>query len=102
MNSLKDDDVRIPGWCRSEETPDGWTASRQHDFKWIGFIPSAAAASLMSSAALAQTVQPNTDSTPTTVTSPTTAVTGTKWITQEAPGQWRPSKLIGLNVYNKA
>jgi sporulation protein YlmC with PRC-barrel domain len=53
----------------------------------------AAAASLMSSAALAQTVQPKADST-------ATAVTATKWITQEAPGQWRASKLIGLNVYN--
>jgi sporulation protein YlmC with PRC-barrel domain len=59
----------------------------------------AAAASLMSSAALAQTVQPRADSTATT-TSTTTAVTAAKWMTQEAAGQWRASKLIGLNVYN--
>jgi ribosomal protein L18 len=54
----------------------------------------------MLSAAFAQTVQPRADSTATTVTSTTTAVTATKWMTQEAAGQWRASKLIGLNVYN--
>jgi hypothetical protein len=57
-----------------------------------GFII-AAAASLMSSAALAQTVQPRADSAATTVSSTTTAVTATKWMTQEAAGQWRASKL---------
>jgi sporulation protein YlmC with PRC-barrel domain len=51
------------------------------------------AVSLMASTALAQTVQPRDDS-------PTTAVTSPKWITEEAAGQWRASKLIGLNVYN--
>jgi sporulation protein YlmC with PRC-barrel domain len=56
-----------------------------------GFI--IAAASLMASAALPQSVQPTADST-------TTAVPGIKWMTQEAAGQWRASKLIGLNVYN--
>jgi sporulation protein YlmC with PRC-barrel domain len=64
-----------------------------------GFIIAAAASSL-SSAAIAQTVQPKADSTATPVT--TTAVTGTKWMTEEAAGQWRASKLIGLNVYNNA
>ena len=63
-----------------------------HSHIRAGFII-AAAASLMSSAALAQTVQPKADSTATTVTA-------TKWMTQEAAGQWRASKLIGLNVYN--
>jgi sporulation protein YlmC with PRC-barrel domain len=57
-----------------------------------GFII-AAAASLISSTVIAQTVQPTADST-------TPAVTGTKWVTQEAAGQWRASKVIGLNVYN--
>jgi ribosomal 30S subunit maturation factor RimM len=70
-----------------------------HSHIRAGFII-AAAASLMSSAALAQIVQPRADSTATTVTSTTTAVTATKWMTQEAAGQWRASKLIGLNVYN--
>jgi ribosomal 30S subunit maturation factor RimM len=70
-----------------------------HSHIRAGFII-AAAASLMSSAALAQTVQPKADSTATTVISTTTAVTATKWMTQEAAGQWRASKLIGLNVYN--
>jgi sporulation protein YlmC with PRC-barrel domain len=70
-----------------------------HSHIRAGFII-AAAASLTSSAALAQTVQPRADSTETTVTSTTTAVTTTKWMTQEAAGQWRASKLIGLNVYN--
>jgi sporulation protein YlmC with PRC-barrel domain len=53
----------------------------------------AAGASLMSSTVIAQTIQPTADST-------TPAVTGSKWMTQEAAGQWRGSKLIGLNVYN--
>jgi sporulation protein YlmC with PRC-barrel domain len=59
----------------------------------------AAAVSLMSSAALAQTAQPNTGPAATTV--PTT-VTSTKWMSQEAAGQWRTSKMIGLNIYNDA
>ena len=63
-----------------------------------GFIMVAAAASLMSSAALAQTPQPNAGST--TVTATTTSVTATSWMTQEAAGQWRTSKMIGLHVYN--
>ena len=70
-----------------------------HSHVRAGFII-AAAASLMSSAALAQTAQPNGGSSATTVTSTTTTVTATKWMTQEAAGQWRASKLIGLNVYN--
>jgi sporulation protein YlmC with PRC-barrel domain len=53
-------------------------------------IMAIAAASLMSSAAYAQT----------TVTSTKTTVTSTNWMTQEAAGQWRASKLMGLNVYN--
>jgi sporulation protein YlmC with PRC-barrel domain len=65
-----------------------------------GFVVAAAAASLMSSAAFAQTAQPKAGPTATTVTSTTAAVTATSWMTQEASGQWRTSKLIGLNVYN--
>jgi sporulation protein YlmC with PRC-barrel domain len=65
-----------------------------------GFFVAAAAASLMSSAAFAQIAQPKDTPTATTVTSTTTTVTATNWMTQEAPGQWRSSKLIGLNVYN--
>jgi hypothetical protein len=51
---------------------------------------------------LAQTAQPNAGSTATTVTSTTTTVTATKWMTQEAAGQWRTSKMIGLNVFNNS
>jgi sporulation protein YlmC with PRC-barrel domain len=69
-----------------------------HSHIRAGFII-AAATSLMSSAALAQTVQPSADSTATAITS-TTNATGTKWMSQEAAGQWRASKVIGLNVYN--
>jgi len=58
-----------------------------------GFIIAAAAASLMSSAALAQTAPKSGSEAATTVTS-------TSWMTQEAAGQWRTSKMIGLNVYN--
>jgi sporulation protein YlmC with PRC-barrel domain len=47
----------------------------------------------MSSAAIAQDAQPNAGS-------PATTVTTTNWMTQEATGQWRASKMIGLNVYN--
>ena len=65
-----------------------------------GLILAAAAASLMSSAASAQIADPKAGSTATTVTSTTTTVTATSWMTQEAAGQWRISKLIGLNVYN--
>ena len=66
----------------------------------FGFIIAAAAASLMSSAAFAQTAQPKAGSTGTTVTATTTAVSATNWMTQETAGQWRASKMIGLTVYN--
>jgi sporulation protein YlmC with PRC-barrel domain len=65
-----------------------------------GFILAAAAAALMSSAALAQTVQPNAGAASTTITATTTTVSTTNWLTQETAGQWRTSKMIGLNVYN--
>jgi sporulation protein YlmC with PRC-barrel domain len=57
-----------------------------------GFVI-ATSASLISSAVLAQALQPGADPT-------TTAMTAPKWMTQEVAGQWRASKLIGLNVYN--
>jgi sporulation protein YlmC with PRC-barrel domain len=60
-----------------------------------GFILATVAASLMSSAAFAQTAQSKADSA-------TTTVTATSWMTQEAAGQWRTSKMIGLNVYNNS
>jgi sporulation protein YlmC with PRC-barrel domain len=64
-----------------------------------GFILAAAAAALMSSAALAQTAQPNAGAASTT-TATTTTVSTANWLTQETAGQWRTSKMIGLNVYN--
>ena len=63
-----------------------------------GFIVAAAAISLMSSAALAQTAEPKAGAETSSVTAVT--VSTTKWMTQETAGQWRASKLIGLNVYN--
>jgi sporulation protein YlmC with PRC-barrel domain len=51
----------------------------------------------MSSAAFAQIVEPKSAS---TMTATTTNVTTTKWMTEEAIGQWRASKMIGLNIYN--
>jgi sporulation protein YlmC with PRC-barrel domain len=72
-----------------------------HTHMRSSFFIAAAAASLMSSAALAQTPQPNTNSTTATVTATTTTVSATSWMTQEAAGQWRTSKMMGLNVYNK-
>jgi len=65
-------------------------------------IVAAAAASLMSSAALAQTAEPKAGSPTATVTTTTTNVTTTKWMTEETLGQWRASRLIGLNIYNNA
>ena len=64
------------------------------------FILAIGTASLMSSVAFAQTVEPKSGPTATTVTATTTNVTTTKWLTEEATGQWRASKMIGLNVYN--
>jgi sporulation protein YlmC with PRC-barrel domain len=61
-----------------------------HSHMRAGFIIVALSAA---SAVLAQPVQPPADST-------TAAVTTPKWMTEEAAGQWRASKLIGLNVYN--
>ena len=66
----------------------------------FSLITSIAAASLMSSAALAQTPQPNAGSTGATVTATTPTVPAANWMTQEAAGQWRASALIGLYVYN--
>jgi sporulation protein YlmC with PRC-barrel domain len=65
-----------------------------------GFITATTIALLMSSATLAQTGPTSSAPTGTTVTAKTTTVTATSWMTHEAPGQWRASKLIGLNVYN--
>jgi sporulation protein YlmC with PRC-barrel domain len=66
-----------------------------HSHIRLGFIMATAAASLMSSAALAQTAQPSAGL-------PATTVTATSWMTQEAAGQWRTSKMIGLNVFNNS
>jgi sporulation protein YlmC with PRC-barrel domain len=66
-----------------------------------GFILAAAATSLMSSVALAQTSQPKVGAEISSVNA-TSTVSTTKWMTQETAGQWRASKLIGLYVYNDA
>jgi sporulation protein YlmC with PRC-barrel domain len=64
------------------------------------FILAIGTASLMSSVGFAQTVEPKSGPTATTLTAATTTVTTTKWMTEEATGQWRASKMIGLNIYN--
>jgi sporulation protein YlmC with PRC-barrel domain len=64
------------------------------------FILAIGTVSLMSSVAFAQTVEPKSGPTATTVTATTANVTTTKWMTEEATGQWRATKMIGLNVYN--
>jgi hypothetical protein len=53
----------------------------------------------MSSVAFAQTVEPKSGPTSTTVTA-TSKVTTTKWMTEEAAVHWRASNLVGLNIYN--
>jgi sporulation protein YlmC with PRC-barrel domain len=65
-----------------------------------GFVAATAGALLMSSAAIAQTSPPRLTPTATTIPAMTTTVVTTSWMTHEAQGQWRASKLIGLNVYN--
>jgi sporulation protein YlmC with PRC-barrel domain len=82
-----------------------------------GFILGIAAASLMSSAALTQESQQNagppaTAVAPTTETvvtpakttdrATTTTVPASNWLTREATGQWRGSRMVGLKVYNDA
>ena len=64
------------------------------------FVLAIGTASLMSSVAFAQAIEPKSGPTPTTVTATTTNVTTTKWMTEETTGQWRASKMIGLNIYN--
>jgi sporulation protein YlmC with PRC-barrel domain len=64
------------------------------------FIVTAAAASLISSAVLAQVSAPNASSNETSVTVTVPVVSPANWMTQEAVGQWRASKMIGLGVYN--
>jgi hypothetical protein len=66
----------------------------------FGLILATAAASLMSSTAFAQTPSPSAGSPAPAVIATTTTVTN--WMTQEGAGQWRGSKLIGLNVFNDA
>jgi sporulation protein YlmC with PRC-barrel domain len=80
------------------------------------FILGIAAASLMSSAAFTQESQLNGGPPPTTVaptettvmptkaavTAATTTVSASNWLTGEATGQWRGSRMIGLKVYNDA
>ena len=72
------------------------------------FILGIAAASLMSSAAFTQEAQLNAGAPATTVAPtetsvmPTRAVSASDWLTGEATGQWRGSRMIGLKVYNDA
>ncbi len=71
-----------------------------HSHMRFSFITSIAAASLMSSVALAQTTQPKAGSTGPNVTATTPSVPAANWMTQVAAGQWGASALIGLSVYN--
>ncbi len=61
-------------------------------------VVAAAAASLMSSVAFAQTAEPKAGSPTATVTTTTTNVITTKWMTEETLGQWRASRLVGLKT----
>jgi sporulation protein YlmC with PRC-barrel domain len=71
-----------------------------HAYIRTGFIVATGVATILSSAAFGQTPQLNAGPAATTATATTTTVTTTSWMTQEAAGQWRASKLIGLNIYN--
>jgi sporulation protein YlmC with PRC-barrel domain len=63
---------------------------QMHSHLRAGFIIVALS---VTSTVLAQSVHPPADST-------TAAVTTLRWTTEQAAGQWRGTKLIGLNVYN--
>src|SRR5829696_4663800 len=61
---------------------------------------------LLAAPALTQTSQPAGSTAPASGTSTTAPASaqmnmGT-WLTQEQPGQWRASKIRGLNVYNQS
>jgi sporulation protein YlmC with PRC-barrel domain len=58
-----------------------------HSRKRVEVFLTAAFTLISSFAVLAQTIQPIGND--------------AKWMSQEGPGQWRISKLIGLNVYNR-
>ena len=53
---------------------------------------------LLSAPALAQTQSPSSPASPNAASSST--MSSGNWMTQEQPGQWRASKLDGLDVYN--
>jgi sporulation protein YlmC with PRC-barrel domain len=80
----------------------------------LGVVAGIAAATLLSTASLAQESQlkssagltdPSKPGAPTATGMPTTvAATATSgasgWLTKEAPGEWRASRMVGLSVYN--
>ncbi len=82
----------------------------------LGVIVGIAAAALVSTASLAQESQlkssagltdpsksaaPAATGTPAKTTVAATATSGASgWLTKEAPGEWRASRMVGLNVYN--
>lgn len=71
-----------------------------HLHRRCGLIVTAATASLAMSAALAQSPVPNPSPNGNTVIVTTPALSAANWMTQEAVGQWRASKMVGLGVYN--
>ena len=64
-------------------------------------IPLAFATGLVTLPAWAQTNPPAPSSTPPTTAAPAQSGSG-QFLTQEKPGQWRASKLKGLDVYNNS
>ena len=64
-------------------------------------IPLAFATGLVTLPAWAQTNPPAPSSTPPTTAAPAQSGSG-QFLTQEKPGQWRASKLRGLDVYNNS
>jgi sporulation protein YlmC with PRC-barrel domain len=92
--------------CRQRQSKG---TGHMHSHIRFKFILGIAAASLMSSAALTQESQLNAGPPATTVaptkaavTAATTTVSASDWLTGEAAGQWRGSRMIGLRVYNDA
>jgi sporulation protein YlmC with PRC-barrel domain len=62
-----------------------------HLRKRIGILVVAASTLTTVSTVLGQTVQPVAKSEP---------ASDAKWLSQKAAGQWRASKMVGLNIYN--
>jgi sporulation protein YlmC with PRC-barrel domain len=85
--------------------PHGATKTTEEDMLGKHFALALLGTTLITAPALAQTNPPAGSTTaapaPSTTAPASGAMSTGTWMTQEQPGQWRASKLDGLNVYNQ-